>query len=163
VENTPPQHTKVIGVIADTHGKLRPAAERALKGVDLIIHAGDIDTPEVLEQLKRIAPVKAVRGNMDQGTGLSGLPTREIVEVEEARLYILHSLEELDINPEAAGFDAVIYGHSHQPENKDRGGVLFINPGSASSPRKCTRASLTRLHIQGKIIQVEMINLERAC
>jgi putative phosphoesterase len=161
MNNTPPQHTTVVGVIADTHGKLSQSAIQALKGVELIIHAGDIDTNAVFEQLKRIAPVKAVRGNMDRRAGLPRLPTTDVVEVGEVHLYILHNLEDLDINPAAAGFAAVIYGHSHQPENKDRGGVLFLNPGSASSPRKGTRPSLARLYIQGKNIQVEMINLER--
>jgi putative phosphoesterase len=161
VNKTTPQQTFVVGVIADTHGKLSPSAVQALKGVELIIHAGDIDSNAVLDQLKRIAPVKVVRGNMDRGTGLPHLPTREVVEVGEAQLYILHNLEDLDINPEAMGIDAVIYGHSHQPENKYRGEVLFLNPGSASSPRKGTQPSLARLQIQGKNIQVEMMSLER--
>jgi putative phosphoesterase len=151
----------VVGVIADTHGKLSPSAVQALKGVELIIHAGDIDTTAVLEQLKRIAPVRAVRGNMDRGTSLPHLPTTDVVTVGEVHLYILHNLENLDINPAAAGFDAVIYGHSHRPENKCRNGVLFLNPGSASSPRKSTTPSLARLRIQGKNIRVDMINLER--
>jgi putative phosphoesterase len=161
VNKATPQHTTVVGVIADTHGKLSPGAIQALKGVELIIHAGDIDTNAVLEQLKRIAPVKAVRGNMDRRSGLPRFPTTEVVEVGEVRLYVLHNIEDLDINPKAAGFDAVIFGHSHQPENKDRSGVLFLNPGSASSPRRGTKPSLARLYIQGKNIQVEMINLKR--
>jgi putative phosphoesterase len=147
-------------VIADTHGKLSQSAVQALEGVELIIHAGDIDTPAVLQQLKRIAPVKAVRGNMDRRSGLPRFPTAEVVEVGEVRLYVLHNIEDLDIDPVAAGFDAVIHGHSHHPENKDRRGVLFINPGSASSPRKSTAPSLARLYIQGKNIKVEVINLE---
>jgi putative phosphoesterase len=161
VNDTPPQHTTVVGVIADTHGELSPGAVQALNGVELIIHAGDIDTSAVFEQLKRIAPVKAVSGNMDQGTDLPRLPTTDVVEIGGASLYILHNLEDLDIDPAAAGVDVVIYGHSHQPENKDRAGVLFLNPGSASSPRNGARPSLARLRIQGKNIQVEMISLER--
>lgn len=157
----PTHHTTVVGVIADTHGKLSQSAIQALKGVELIIHAGDIDTTAVFEQLKRIAPVRAVRGNMDRGTGLPNLPNTDVVEVGEVRLYVLHNLEDLDIDPAAVGFDAVIFGHSHQPENKDRGGVLFLNPGSATSPRKSTSPSLARLHIHGKNIRVEMISLER--
>jgi len=160
-ERSPSQRTIVVGVIADTHGKLNPSAIQALEGVELIIHAGDIDTNAVLERLKRIAPVKAVRGNMDRRSGLPRFPTTQVVEVGEVHLYVLHNIEDLDIDPEEAGFDAVIYGHSHQPENKDRNGVLFLNPGSASSPRKSTTSSLARLHIQGKNIQVEMIDLER--
>jgi putative phosphoesterase len=156
-----PQPTFLVGVIADTHGKLSSDAVQALEGVGLIIHAGDIHTTSILDQLKQIAPVKAVRGNMDRGDGTRNLPTTEVVQVGEVQLYILHSLEALNIHPGAAGFDAVIYGHSHQPENKIRNNVLFLNPGSASFPRKGSKPSVARLQIQGKRIQVTLINLER--
>jgi putative phosphoesterase len=148
-----------IGVIADTHGKLAPKALQALKGVELIVHAGDVQSITTLDQLSRIAPVKAVRGNMDRGHGVKNLPATEVVQVGETQLYVLHNLETLDIHPAAAGFDAVIYGHSHQPENKIRNGVLFLNPGSPSSPRRGSPPTVARLLIQGKILRAELIEL----
>ncbi len=124
-----------VGLISDTHGLLRPEAKQALSGVDLIIHAGDIGTPEVLEELRALAPVRAVRGNNDRGPWTRGLPETEALELEGASLYVLHDLNELDLDPAAGGFAAVIAGHSHRPAMDTRDGVLYINPGSAG-PRR---------------------------
>lgn len=158
--NTLNKRGTLIGVIADTHGVLSEEALRALEGVSLIIHAGDIDEVKVLEALKQIAPVKAVRGNMDHGPGLDELPVSEVVQVGEQNLYILHDLGRLDIDPAAAGFHAVIYGHYHRPEKKVRRGVLYLNPGSASFPRMETPKSLALLRLHGEKIDTTFKNLE---
>ncbi len=126
---------RLIGLISDTHGLLRDEAKQALAGVDLIIHAGDIGAPRVLEELRALAPVRAVRGNNDHGPWTRGLPETEALEVEGASLYVLHDLKELDLDPAAGGFTVVVAGHSHQPAIETRDGVLYINPGSAG-PRR---------------------------
>jgi uncharacterized protein len=126
---------RVAGLISDTHGLLRPEARQALTGVDLIIHAGDIGAPEVLEELRALAPVHAVRGNNDRGPWARGLPETHALEVDGASLYVLHDLNELDLDPAAGGFTAVVTGHSHRPAMSTRNGVLYINPGSAG-PRR---------------------------
>ena len=124
-----------IGIISDTHGLLRPEAERALHGAELIIHAGDVGNPEVLDKLKRIAPVFAVRGNVDTATWAQDLPVTTVVEADGASSYVLHNLEDLDLRPEAAEFNFVISGHTHKPGQWERNGVLYINPGSAGPKR----------------------------
>jgi uncharacterized protein len=126
---------RVLGLISDTHGLLRAEAKQALAGVDLIIHAGDIGTPQVLEELRTLAPVYAVRGNNDRGPWALGLPATEAIELEGVSIYILHDLQELDLDPVAAGFATVVAGHSHRPTIETRDGVLYINPGSAG-PRR---------------------------
>src|SRR5271156_25338 len=120
-----------IGVISDTHGLLRPQANEALRGSPLIIHAGDVGSPGILDELRRIAPGFAVRGNVDKGAWAMQLPETEIVEVENCLLYVLHDLGALDLDPRTAGFRTVITGHSHQPTIETRDGVLYFNPGSA--------------------------------
>lgn len=126
---------RVAGLISDTHGLLRPQAKQALTGVDLIIHAGDIGAPQVLEELRELAPVHAVRGNNDRAPWARGLPETEALELDGASLYVLHDLNELDLDPAAGGFAAVVTGHSHRPAMSTRDGVLYINPGSAG-PRR---------------------------
>jgi putative phosphoesterase len=138
----------VIGVIADTHGLLPEEAVEALRGVALIIHAGDLDDRAVMEQLEQIAPVTAVRGNMDRGPKLSSLPESQISEVGDLMIYTLHDLGKLDLDPKTAGFQVVIYGHYHRPEMAVRGGVLFLNPGSPSFPRGGSKKSLALLSIR---------------
>ncbi len=125
----------LLGLISDTHGLMRPEALGALQGSDLIIHAGDIGDPAVLESLAQIAPVRAVRGNNDKGAWAATLPTTEVVELGPHSIYVLHNVTELDLDPAAAGFTTVISGHSHQPTVEKRGNVLFVNPGSAG-PRR---------------------------
>jgi uncharacterized protein len=124
-----------VGIISDTHGLLRPEAERALRGSGLIVHAGDVGDPEILTKLKRIAPVFAVRGNVDTEDWAKELPLTAVVEAGGARFYVLHNLRELDPRLESAQFDFIICGHTHQPEKVERHGVLYLNPGSAG-PRR---------------------------
>ncbi len=148
-----------IGVISDTHGFLRPQAVEALKGVNLIIHAGDVGSPEILENLGKIAPVKAVRGNTDRGEWARELPLTEVVEVGEIQIYVLHDLHTLDLDPGAAGFAAVIFGHSHRPHLERKNGVLFLNPGSAGPRRLTLPVSLAYLTLQGRELQTQFMTL----
>jgi uncharacterized protein len=149
-----------IGVISDTHGLLRPEALEALRGSKAIIHAGDIGKPEVLERLREIAPVHAVRGNVDWGDWAKALPVSEVVEVEGLFLYVLHDLNELDLDPKAAGFRAVIFGHSHKPHLEERQGILFLNPGSAGPRRFKLPVSLARLELEGGALQARLTTLD---
>ncbi len=154
------KHTSLIGIISDTHGFLHPMAAKALKNSDLIIHAGDINGPVLLSTLQSIAPVVAIRGNMDKGKWALGLPETEIVEVGEVLLYVLHDLNKLDIDPAAAGFSAVISGHSHHPSCEKTNGVLFLNPGSASLPRSNYHASIALMCVYGRSLDIKFIELE---
>jgi putative phosphoesterase len=124
-----------IGLISDTHGLLRPEAVPALAGSDLIVHAGDVGKPEILDRLRAIAPVVAVRGNIDKGEWASRLPLTAVVEAHLARIYVIHDVHDLEIDPAAAGFAIVISGHSHKASREERSGVMYVNPGSAG-PRR---------------------------
>jgi uncharacterized protein len=148
-----------IGVISDTHGLLRPQAVAALQGSTLIIHAGDVGRPEILDELRKIAPVVAVRGNVDRGTWATRLPHSEIVEHEGVRLYVLHILEELDLDPPTAGFHAVITGHTHRPKMTTKDGVLYFNPGSAGPRRFILPITVGRLSIAEGKVRGEIITL----
>lgn len=148
-----------LGVISDTHGLLRPHAADALKGVSLIIHAGDIGSPEVLGNLEKIAPVRAVRGNTDRGEWARDLPPTEVVEVGGVQLYVLHDLHTLDLEPQAAGFAAVIFGHSHRPHLEHKNGVLYLNPGSAGPRRFSLPVTLAYLKVQGESLEAEFVSL----
>jgi len=152
--------TTQIGVISDTHGLLRPEATDALHGSHLIIHAGDVGAPGILEALTRIAPVVAVRGNVDTAPWATGLPATEVVEVAGRHLYVLHQIEHLDLDPSAAGFAAVIYGHSHKPSVEVRRGVLYLNPGSAGPRRFTMPITLARLRISVGGLEPELVSLE---
>jgi len=158
--NSKNKENAVVGIIADTHGLLLPAAIKALKGVDLIIHAGDVGNTKVLDGLKSIAPVFAVRGNMDMIEGLRELPETEVIEVGDVLLYVIHDIHRLDIVPSKAGFDAVIFGHLHCPSVSEEKGVLFLNPGSAAQPRHNYPASLALLHIHGNSIKAQIVNID---
>jgi putative phosphoesterase len=125
----------IVGVISDTHGLLRPEAVRALRGSQLIIHAGDVGRPEILQELAAIAPLRAVCGNIDKGAWARALPLTEVVEADGTQIYVLHNLKELDLSPRAAQFAAVISGHTHHPAQEFRDGTLYFNPGSAG-PRR---------------------------
>ena len=138
-----------LGVISDTHGLLRPEAVEALRGSDMIVHAGDIGSPDVLRSLEALAPVLAVRGNNDHGTWAKDLPLTESLDLGRASIYVLHDLNELDLDPRAAGFSVVIAGHSHQPRCEKRNGVLFFNPGSAGPRRFRLPISVGRIVIEG--------------
>src|ERR1700751_5280138 len=150
----------VIGVISDTHGLLREEALAALSGSEYIVHAGDVGKPEILDRLREIAPVTAVRGNVDRGTWSRELPDTDTVEVDDTSIYVLHILAELDLKPEAAGFGVVVYGHSHVPKQEVKNGVLYFNPGSAGPRRFRLPVSVGRLmigagHVRGEIIELD--------
>ena len=151
-----------IGVISDTHGLLRPQALSALRGSDLIIHAGDIGSPQILEALARIAPVLAVRGNTDRGAWAKALPSTQILWLEPCSVYVLHDLDELDLDPVSAGLHAVIFGHSHQPKIETKDDVLYFNPGSAGPRRFDLPISVGRLTLSGGKLHGEIIDLGSA-
>lgn len=148
-----------IGVISDTHGLVRPEALRALAGADLIVHAGDVGGPDVLEALRAVAPVVAVRGNNDRGAWAKALADTEVVESGGRSLYVLHDLKELDLDPRAAGYDAVIAGHSHQPRIERRDGVLYLNPGSAGPRRFRLPIAVAWLAVAGDRLDAEIVHL----
>jgi putative phosphoesterase len=139
---------KTIGLISDTHGLLRPEAVRALSGVQHIIHAGDIGGPEILEKLRAIAPVDAVRGNNDKGAWAEQIPLYLALELEGLSIHVLHDVKEIDVDPRAAGFDVVVSGHSHKPMVAERDGVQFVNPGSAGPRRFRLPVTIARLDIR---------------
>jgi uncharacterized protein len=142
-----------IGVISDTHGLLRPEALDAMRGSDHIIHAGDIGNPEILIKLETIAPVTAVRGNVDREKWARKIPETDVLEVAGVSIYVLHDLQQLDLKPEAAGFGAVISGHSHIPRQETKNDVLYFNPGSAGPRRLRLPISVGRLDVErGKLI-----------
>ena len=149
-----------IGVISDTHGLLRPEAVEALRGSDHIIHAGDVGDPSILAQLKKIAPVTAVRGNVDHGPWAERLPETNVLEVDGLSIYVLHIIDRLDLKPEAAGFAAVIYGHSHVPKQETKNAVLYFNPGSAGPKRFALPSSIGRLVIEDGTVRGELVELE---
>ncbi len=151
---------KMIGLISDTHGLVRPEVLKAFQGVDLILHAGEVGAPGVLEALRAVAPVVAVRGNVDRGRWANDLKVAEVVEAGETRLYILHNVHELDLDPYAAGFGAVISGHSHSPSVENHQGVLFLNPGSAGPRRFRLPVSIALLRLEGKSLEAELIELK---
>jgi uncharacterized protein len=148
-----------VGIISDTHGLLRPEAERALAGAELIIHAGDVGDPGILSKLKRIAPVFAVRGNVDTERWAQELPVNTVVEVGDASFYVLHNLRELDLRPEAAGFQAVISGHTHQAAQSERDGVLYLNPGSAGPRRFQLPVTVALVDLARKPWDVRIVEL----
>lgn len=151
---------RFIGVISDTHGLMRPEAITALGGCDLILHAGDIGRPEVLDTLRSIAPVVAVRGNVDKGAWAEPLPEREVVRIDGRCIYLLHNLKELNLNPAAAGFAAVVSGHSHQPKIHKEGGVCYLNPGSAGPRRFKLPVSIGRLVLSDGELCGEIVELD---
>lgn len=151
--------TTQVGLISDTHGLLRPAAIAALTGVDMILHAGDIGKPEVLEQLRAIAPIVAVRGNVDTAAWAETIPEREWLTIEGVTLHLLHQQAAFEPTQQPADLRAVIYGHSHQPAIAERDGILFINPGSAGPRRFKLPISVGRLHIHQGALQAELMEL----
>jgi hypothetical protein len=148
-----------IGLISDTHGLLRPEAVAALAGSDFIIHAGDIGDPAIPAALARIAPVTAVRGNVDRAAWAASLPATAVLEAGGAIIYVLHDIGELDLDPAAAGFQAVVYGHSHRPGFHEKAGVLYVNPGSTGPRRFALPISLGHLVIEAGKVTAELIDL----
>ena len=148
-----------IGLISDTHGLLRPEAVERLDGSDFIIHAGDIGHPDVLSQLARIAPVTAVRGNNDHAPWASRIRETEVLEVGSVLIYVIHDVAQLDIDPAAGEFRAVVFGHSHRPSSEMRDGVLFCNPGSAGPRRFKLPVSVGALVIEGEELRPALFDL----
>ena len=148
-----------VGVISDTHGMTRPEALAALRDCKVIIHAGDVGTPDVIDRLRSIAPTVAVRGNVDRGNWATRLPATAIVEVGVLRFFVLHEISQLDFDPAATGFAAVVFGHSHQPSIEARHGVLFLNPGSAGPRRFKLPVAVARVKVTGRHLQSEIVTL----
>ncbi len=148
-----------LGVLSDTHGLLRPEVLPALVGVEHILHAGDVGKPEILDALRRIAPVTAIRGNIDLSGPCAELPATEAIELGGHLFYLVHALPDLDLNPEAAGIAAVLYGHSHKPSITWKDEVLYLNPGSAGPRRFSLPVTLALLHLEGTTLRPELINL----
>ena len=150
----------IFGVISDTHGLLRPEAVEALRGSDHILHAGDVGAPEILESLAKLAPLTAIRGNIDTGGWARKLPPTEVIEIGDISIYMLHDLGQLDLKPEAAGFRVVVCGHSHQPKMEEKNGALYFNPGSAGPRRFKLPVSVGRLTIQNNHVYGELVALK---
>jgi len=150
----------IFGIISDTHGLLRPEAVEALRGSDRILHAGDVGAPEILEALAQVAPVTAIRGNVDTGAWARSLPETAVVEAGGVSIYMLHDLGRLDVKPEAAGFRVVIYGHSHHPKIEDKNGVLYFNPGSAGPRRFNLPVTLAKLRIDVGNVRADWVELK---
>jgi putative phosphoesterase len=153
---------KRIGLISDTHGLLRKEAVQALRGSQLIIHAGDVGKPEILEELRKIAPVVAVRGNVDTEPWAQALPETAAAEAGAVLIYVLHDVHALDLNPVAAGFHIVVSGHSHIPGKMERNGVLYINPGSAGPRRFQLPVTVAVLSLEPVPYEVEFVYLEES-
>ena len=149
-----------VGVISDTHGLLRPEAMAALRGSDLIIHAGDVGAPEIIEHLRAVAPTYVVRGNIDTAAWAAALPATELVEADGQLLFVLHDISDLDLDPAVAGFAAVVFGHSHQPLVETRNGVLFLNPGSAGPRRFKLPVAVARVRVAGGTMHATILELQ---
>jgi len=149
-----------IGIISDTHGLLRPAAVAALAGCEHIIHAGDIGAPAVLDELSALAPLTAVRGNNDRAEWARAIPETEVVDLGGTLVYVLHDINGIDLDPAAAGFHAVVAGHSHRPSVETRDGVLYVNPGSAGPRRFTLPIAVAILRIERAALSAEIVHLD---
>jgi putative phosphoesterase len=156
----PGERSVVVGIISDTHGLLRAEALNALRGSDHIIHAGDVGDPQILTELSKIAPLTAIRGNIDKDAWANRLPETEVLEIADKSFYILHDRSQLDLDPQAAGFAAVISGHSHKPQIEVVKDVLYFNPGSAGPRRFRLPITMGRITITGDQLSPEIITLE---
>lgn len=150
----------MVGLISDTHGLVREEAVRALQGSELIIHAGDVGKPAVLDALRNLAPVVVVRGNVDSGPWGEGLPPTAIAEIDGKIIYVLHDIHQLDLDPAAAGFHVVVSGHSHKPSRFEKSGVLYVNPGSAGPRRFDLPITVACLDVGAEPCKVDFIDLE---
>ena len=148
-----------VGVVSDTHGRLPQTVLNKFNGVDLIIHAGDIGDPEILDALANIAPTIAVRGNMDMGKWMHRLPQKEVIKIGKTVIYVLHDLYRLESNPDSTGYRVVINGHTHRPLAEEKHGVLYLNPGSAVLPKFGHPATVAILQINQDSIEVQLIEL----
>jgi putative phosphoesterase len=149
----------LVGVLSDTHGLLRPEALAALAGVEHILHAGDVGNADFLDRLREIAPVTAIRGNIDLYGPCADLPPTEAIELAGCFLYMVHALEDLDLDPSAARIDVVLFGHSPQPSNAQHKGVLYLNPGSAGPRRFSLPATIALLRIAAGRASAEIVHL----
>lgn len=149
-----------VGVISDTHGLLRPEAVAALHASEIIIHAGDVGGSQILDRLRAIAPTFAVRGNVDTSAWAKVLPLTDVVDVGGLQIYVLHNLADLDVDPKAAGFAAVISGHTHRPLAEVRDEVLYLNPGSAGPRRFSLPIAVARLRVTGARLSHEIVELD---
>lgn len=156
-EVQPVEQDILVGVVSDTHGRLPPHVLQALEGVSMIIHAGDFNTPQVLDQFNQANRLAAVRGNTDHHDRLRTLPHTDVVQVGEVFIYVIHDLLEMEIDPRAAGFDVVIHGHLHVPEIRERQGVLYLNPGSPTFPRRGSSPGVAMLRIRGKRVSAALL------
>jgi hypothetical protein len=150
-----------IGLISDTHGLLRREALQALRGSDLIIHGGDVGDPSILQALADIAPVVAVRGNVDTTDWAKSLPETAVAEAGSVNIYALHDLKTLDLDPKASEFHVVVSGHSHKPSRSERNGVLYINPGSAGPRRFSLPITVAILDLSASPWTMEFVDLEK--
>jgi hypothetical protein len=150
----------MVGLISDTHGLLREEAVAALRGSELIIHAGDVGKPAILDALRDLAPVIVVRGNIDNDPWGKTLPPTAVAEVDGKTIYVLHNIQELDLDPAAAGFHAVVSGHSHKPARFEKSGVLYVNPGSAGPRRFDLLISLAHLDTGVEPWRVDFVEIE---
>ncbi|MEO7325920.1 MAG: metallophosphoesterase family protein [Dokdonella sp.] len=148
-----------VGLISDTHGLLRPEALAFLRGCDHIVHAGDIGHPDILDALAALAPLTSVRGNNDHGPWAESLAETQLIAFGEVSIYVIHDLSQLDIEPVAGGVRVVVSGHSHKPSIDERGGVLFVNPGSAGRRRFRLPIALAELEIVGSSVSARVIEL----
>ncbi|MGE5305306.1 MAG: metallophosphoesterase family protein [Alphaproteobacteria bacterium] len=160
MKRSSPHRAKLIGLISDTHGLLRPQVLAALKGVDLIIHSGDIGKPEVLQGLKAIAPLIAIKGNVDKGAWAHSLPDVKWLRIGDARMFVIHNVNELDFNAAARGYQVVVSGHSHKPSVVTRDGVLLVNPGSAGPRRFKLPVTVGKLRVDCIAVSTEILYLE---
>jgi putative phosphoesterase len=151
--------TQIIGVISDTHGLLRPEALAALRGSDYIIHAGDVGDPCILKELAKIAPVTVIRGNVDRETWARKVPATSVLEVRDVSICIVHNLAELDLKPEAAEFDVVVYGHTHVAKQETKSGMLYFNPGSAGPRRFRLPVTVGRLTVKDGKVSGEIVEI----
>jgi putative phosphoesterase len=154
-----PRREILVGVISDTHGLLRPEAIGALRGSDMIIHAGDVGKSEIIDELRGLAPTFVVRGNIDKGDWVAGLSMTELVDVGERKFLVLHEVSQLELDPAAAGIAAVVFGHSHMPLVEMRERVVFLNPGSAGPRRFKLPVTVARAHVSGRRIRPEIVEL----
>ncbi|MGO9591623.1 MAG: metallophosphoesterase family protein [Candidatus Acidiferrales bacterium] len=150
----------MVGLISDTHGLLREEAVEALRGSELIIHAGDVGKPAILDALRELAPVVVVRGNIDDGAWGKTLPPTALAEIDGKTIYVLHNIHELDLDPAAAGFHVVVSGHSHKPARFEKADVLYVNPGSAGPRRFNLPISVAHLDLRAQTWKVDFIELE---
>lgn len=150
-----------IGLISDTHGLLRPEAMAFLRGSDFIVHAGDIGHVGVLQELAKLAPLTAVRGNNDRERWADAVRATEVLEIGEVSIYVLHDLAELDLDPAAAGFRVVVSGHSHRPAVEERDGVLYVNPGSSGPRRFKLPIAVAELQVEGTSVEARLVGLDR--